>query len=110
MRIDRERLLDMLEAIEKIEKYSVRGWAVFQEDELIQNWIISQIRILGEAARALTDDFRKAHPQIPWYHLIGMRNILVHQYFGIDHEIVWEVVIKDLPRLKAQIQNILGEF
>ena len=60
MRNDRERLLDMLEAMEKIDKYAVRRWAVFQEDELIQNWIITQIRIVGEAARALTDDFRKA--------------------------------------------------
>jgi uncharacterized protein with HEPN domain len=66
MRDDREWLLDILDAIEKIEKYSSRGRQAYEEDELIQNWILHQLQIIGEALRCISDDFRIEHSDIPW--------------------------------------------
>ena len=66
MRDDREWLLDILDAIEKIEKYSSRGRQAFEEDELIQNWMLHQLQIIGEALRCISNDFRREHSDIPW--------------------------------------------
>lgn len=92
MRDDRERLDDILEAIDKIEKYAVRGRHAFDNDELIQSYILNQLRILGEAARTLSTRTRQQFPSIPWTKIIGMRHILIHHYFDIDEDIVWRVV------------------
>jgi uncharacterized protein with HEPN domain len=107
MRSERERLLDILEAIERIEKYAEDGKEVFESDELIQNWMVHHIEIIGEACRSLPGDFQADHANIPWADIIGMRNILVHHYFGIDIEAVWSVVERDIPELKFNIQTIL---
>lgn len=74
----------MLEAIRRIEAYTQRGHDAFIQDELIQTWMVHHLEILGEAARALSDGARRAAPEVPWRQVIGMRNILVHDYFGID--------------------------
>jgi uncharacterized protein with HEPN domain len=108
MRDDRERLLDIQEAIERIEKYAVRGREAFERDELIQTWFIHHLRIIGEAARALSADFKQQHPEVPWPQIAGMRNILVHHYFGIDVVVVWTVVERDLPALKQQVAAMLA--
>ena len=108
MRSDRERLLDILEAIERIEKYASKGKAAFLQDELIQNWMVNHITMIGEACRALPDEFQAAHANVPWADIIAMRNLLVHHYFGIDVEAVWAVVERDIPELKLNIQVILN--
>ncbi len=107
MRSERERLLDILEAIERIEKYAKEGKAAFEADELIQNWMVNHITVIGEARRSLSDDFQAQHANVPWADIIGMRNILVHHYFGIDEDAVWSVVEKDVPELKFNIETIL---
>jgi uncharacterized protein with HEPN domain len=109
VREDRQRLLDIVEAIEKIEKRTAEGREAFDADELVQVWVLHHLRILCEAVRALSAGFRDGHPDLPWSGITGMRNILVHHYFEIDKDIVWSVVEKDLPELKAKIQAILGE-
>lgn len=108
MRDDRERLIDITEAIERIDKYSTRGRHAFNSDELIQTWIVHHLQILGEAIRGISTDFRDQHPEVPWSHIIAMRNILVHQYFGIDVDLVWSVVENDLPALRFEIARILA--
>ena len=108
VRDDRERLLDILEAIGHIEKYAGRGKEDFERDELIQNWMVRHIQIIGEAARTLSIEFRIEHSDLPWPDIIAMRHILVHEYFGIDIEIVWRVVVGDLPIIKLKIEAILG--
>jgi uncharacterized protein with HEPN domain len=108
MRDDRERLRDIVEAIERIEKYSARGRQAFDGDELIQIWIVHHLQVIGEAARALSAEFIATHTQVPWSKIVGMRNILVHNYFGVDADIVWEAVNRDLPSLKTQLASILG--
>jgi uncharacterized protein with HEPN domain len=107
MRGERERLLDILEAIERIEKYAVEGKTAFEADELIQTWVVHHITVIGEACRSLSDDFQAQYANIPWADIIGMRNILVHHYFGIDTDAVWSVVEHDIPELKFNIETIL---
>jgi uncharacterized protein with HEPN domain len=107
MRDERERLLDIQEAIERIERYTTHGREAFEQDELIQIWVLYHLQIIGEAARALPPEFTAQHPQTPWPRIVGMRNILVHNYFGVDVSIVWSVVERELPLLKQQVASIL---
>lgn len=107
MRDDKERLRDIIEAIERIERYSSQGRTSFYGDELIQTWIVHHLVILGEASRSLSADFRSKHHDDVWVQAAGLRNVIVHQYFGIDRELVWGVVMSDLPRLKALVLHLL---
>jgi uncharacterized protein with HEPN domain len=107
MRDDRERLLDVLDAIEGIRKYAARGKNAFKEDELIQTWILHHLQILGEAASRISDDLREQYHEIPWHKIIGMRNILVHDYFAIDIDVVWSVIENDLPELERSIRRLI---
>ncbi|PWB54203.1 MAG: nucleotidyltransferase [Candidatus Methanoperedenaceae archaeon] len=107
MRDYNERLLDILEAIKNIEKYASHGHETFEHDELIQTWIVHHLQIIGEAASALPDSFRDKYPEVPWSKIIGMRNILVHNYFGVDADVVWAVVVNDLPDLRQKIVNAI---
>ena len=109
MRDDRERLRDILEAIERIEKYALLGRAKFDADELIQTWILHHIQVIGEACRGLSEEFRSVHPEFPWNRIIGMRNVLVNRYFGIDRDLVWVVVESNLPALKDQVREFLRD-
>lgn len=109
MRDAAERLLDMVEAIERIEKYASEGRQQFEQNELIQTWVLHHLEIIGEAASKLGRSFHEAHPSVPWAEIIAMRNILVHEYFGMDLEAVWRAVERDLPQLKAKLEAILKE-
>lgn len=110
MRDDREKLRDILDAIERIEKYAVQGRQSFKQNELIQSWFIQHLQIIGEASRVISADIREQHPEVPWSQMIGMRNILTHNYFEIDIEVVWSVAERNLPSLKRQIEIILQEL
>jgi len=88
LRDQRERVLDILDAIAAIERHPGRDKAAFERDELLQVWSLRHLQIIGEAARALPEDVRALAPEIPWSEIIGMRNILVHGYFDIDTDIV----------------------
>jgi uncharacterized protein with HEPN domain len=105
MKDDRARLEDHLEAIER---YAQRGREAFETDELLQTWIIHHSQIIGEAVRKLTEALRLAHPHIPWRQIMGMRNVLMHDDFGVDREAVWIIVQRDLPLLKKQVQALLS--
>ncbi|MFQ5756431.1 MAG: DUF86 domain-containing protein [Acidiferrobacterales bacterium] len=97
----------MLEAIGHIERYAAQGKDAFERDELIQSWFIRHLQIIGEAARALPQDVQNRTPHVPWSKIIGMRHILVHGYFEIDKNVVWDVVTRDLPDLKKSIEQAL---
>lgn len=109
MRDDRETLLDIREAIERVEKYAVRGRETFERDELIQTWVLHHLQIIGEAVSAPSTKFTQKHSDVAWPKIVGMRNILVHNYFSIDAPIVWAVIENDLPVLKQQITDLLDE-
>jgi uncharacterized protein with HEPN domain len=110
VRDPKERLRDILDAIAKIERYAARGRQAFEKDELIQNWFVRHLQIIGEAAYALPDDVRDQQPDIPWTQIIGMRHILVHDYFVIDTDIVWDAVEQDLPDLKTKVEGLLRKL
>ncbi|MBI5480047.1 MAG: DUF86 domain-containing protein [Deltaproteobacteria bacterium] len=108
MRDDRQRLLDVLEAIERIERYTAQGREALERDELVQTWVVHHLQIIGEAAGKLTPELRAAHPEVPWAQIVGTRNVLVHHYFGIDVELVWSTVERDLPALKQAVTRVLA--
>lgn len=110
MRDDPTRVQDALEAIERIEKYARRGRSVFDEDELIQTWIVYHLQILSEALLRIEESTRSSRADIPWNEIRGMRNILIHEYFGIDTAIVWAVVESDLPKLKKQLMELAHQL
>lgn len=110
MRDPRERLRDILDAVLNIERYAARGRQVFESDELIQNWFVRHLQIIGEAAYALPREVRDREPDIPWTKIIGMRHILVHDYFAVDTDVVWDAVQHDLPDLKAKIEAALRKL
>jgi uncharacterized protein with HEPN domain len=102
--------LDILEALLKIEKYAAKGEQEFYKEELIQVWIIHYIQIAGEAANQLSDSLKKNHTEIPWKGISGMRNLLGHQYFGLDLDEIWDTVSTDLPVLKEKMQELLTDY
>lgn len=110
MRDPAERLRDILDAITNIERYAARGRRAFESDELIQNWFVRHLQIIGEAARALPQDVRDREHTIPWSKIMGMRHILVHDYFAVDTDVVWDVIERDLPDLKAKIEALLQKL
>jgi len=107
LKSDRERLLDISEAIERIQRYSEKGREEFADDELLQTWVVHHLQIIGEAVGRLSDPLKEKHPEVPWREIVAMRNILVHDYFAIDVDKVWNVVERDLPDLKVKIDSIL---
>lgn len=109
MRDDRARLSDIIEAVERIEKYATRGRTAFDEDELLQTWVLHHLQIIGEAVRALSTDTTLSANDIEWVKIVGMRNILVHNYFSIDTDIVWAVIENDLQPPKSKVQELINE-
>jgi uncharacterized protein with HEPN domain len=109
VRFDRDRLEDIIDAIEAINRYVVEGKAAFEHDELIQTWMVHHIQVIGEASSKLSEEFRARHPDVPWANIIAMRNILVHVYFHVDLDEVWLTVTRDLPSLEMKIRKILIE-
>ena len=109
MRDDRICLVEILDAIRKIKRYAGNGYSAFLTNQMAQDAIVRNIEIMGEASRALTPTFKDAHPEIPWRKIIGMRNVLIHEYFRTDLEAVWAVVEKDLDSLEAALGQLLQQ-
>ncbi|MBI5566652.1 MAG: DUF86 domain-containing protein [Chloroflexi bacterium] len=104
---DRLYLIHILECIEWIESYTLGGYTAFAESHQIQDAVIRNFEIMGEAVKRLSSDVRAAYPDIPWRQVAGFRDVLIHDYFGIDLDEVWGVVQTNLPQLKQQIETIL---
>lgn len=105
---------DILESIELIEDYTkgVDEEKFLDEDDNIQmkDAIIRRLEIIGEAVKNIPDGFKKGYPDIPWKSIAGMRDILIHEYFGVKLERVWKTAKEDLPELREAISKILKEI
>lgn len=110
MRSHRDRLLDILAAIEEIEEQTALGRRAYTENKLIQGWLILQLQRIGEAAARLPDDIREQCPDIPWQDIVGMRNLLIHEYFGINPARVWMTAVKEVPILKSCVVRVLDRM
>lgn len=100
-------LEDIVAAIRKIERYTAgMDWERFRQDEKTTDAVVRNLEVVGEAVRRLPEDFIARHPNVPWRQAAGLRNRIVHDYFGLDLEIIWEVIQHDLPRLRQQLENL----
>jgi len=104
-------LRDILNAIDKIERYTKgMDFEDFVDDELIQDGVVRNLEIIGEAVKNLPGDIKKNYPEIEWRKIAGLRDILIHAYFGVDIEIIWDIVENKIGELKDAIKKILSDL
>ena len=107
---DKERLAHINQAIGRIKRYTKDlSYDSFIADDMVYYAVVKNIEIIGEVANMLTAEFQIAHPKTPWKMIKGMRNYIVHEYFQIDSNVVWNVVTQNLPELEAQVTEYLSE-
>ena len=97
------------QALERIRAYTERGKGAFMLDPMAQDATIRNLEVIGEATKRLSETFRAEHPEIPWSRMAGMRDVLVHDYMGVDLEIVWDVIENRLGDLKTGLASLLPE-
>lgn len=107
---DLTRLGDVLDAIRRIENYvSGVGKDSFVKNQMMQDAVMHQIEIIGEASNSISDEFQETHPSLPWMQMRAIRNKIVHEYREVNLDIIWDTVMNDLPAVKQQVQELLGE-
>lgn len=110
MKDDRLYLIHILEGVSRIEKYTADGRDAFMRDSKTQDAVLRNLQTLAESTQRLSAALRAAHPDVDWERIAGFRNVLVHDYLGINMARVWEIVAHGLPELKHQVQTILQEL
>jgi uncharacterized protein with HEPN domain len=102
---------DILESIKLVEEYTA-GLSLeeFSKSQQMQDSVIRRLEVIGEAAKHIDDKMRERYAAVPWKKIVAIRNVFIHEYFGINLERVWVVAVEDLPRLKPQIQEIWNDL
>jgi uncharacterized protein with HEPN domain len=99
---------DILQAITKICEYTAGlSPAAFAADSKTFDAVVRNLEVIGEAARTVPEAIRLQHPEVDWKKTVGLRNILIHRYFGVDAEIVWDIIQNKLPALEEQVREML---
>jgi uncharacterized protein with HEPN domain len=109
MRDDSLYLDHLLERITMTERFTVDGREAFMQSQLIQEAVIRNFEVMGEAVRRVSDTTKQHHPHIPWQKISAFRNVLIHDYDAVDINRVWEIVEHELPVLKPQIEAIVRQ-
>lgn len=110
MKDDRLYLIHIAECIDRIEQYTSGGKDDYMKSTLIQDAVTRNLQILAESSRRVSDPLKASHTGVQWRDIAGFRNVLVHQYLGVDLDYVWRVIEDDLPALKLQIHAMLREL
>lgn len=110
MKDDRIYLLHVRDAIDQIATYTADGHAAFAADRKTQDAVIRNLEIIGEAVKRLSTSLTSTHTDVPWRRIAGMRDKLVHDYFGVDLELVWGVVERELPALRDRVDRVLSRL
>lgn len=106
---DRQRLLHIIDSIAEIEKYTSEvTFEIFVQNSMMRFASVKQIEIIGEAANYITEETKSKFTDIQWRQIVGLRHILVHEYFGIDNNLVWQIITSDIPKLKEGVLEILA--
>ena len=104
---DIAKIQHILDAIAEIQVYTKEAtFHTFLQNSMMHSACIRQLEIIGEAASRLSDELRRETKNIVWREIIGLRNILIHDYFGVDLNIIWEIIKNDIPKLKTQIRKL----
>jgi len=105
---DRTYLKHILDASRRVSTYTQGGRSEFLADTKTQDAVIRNIEVIGEASKKVSDSLKTLHPDIPWKQIGGMRDILIHHYFGVQLDLVWQVVERDLPTFQTRVEAILA--
>lgn len=100
-------LAHILERIDRVREYTIQGRDAFFSDRRTQDAVIRNFEVIGEASKRIPEEYRKAHPTIPWRELSGFRDVLIHQYEGVSIAEVWQIVERNLEPLRQAILAIL---
>jgi uncharacterized protein with HEPN domain len=103
---ERVYLLHALEAIDAIQRYTVDGRDAFFADPKTQDAVIRNVEVIGQAVKGIPDQTRALEPDVPWRQIAGMRDKLIHEYFGVDLALVWDVVERELPVLRPRLEEL----
>lgn len=104
-------LSEMVASMEKIERYMTGvSYEDFLKQEQLLDAIERNIEKIGEAASAVPDEIRIHHPEVPWKTIVGLRNKVIHHYFGVDYEVIYQIATKNIPETKDKIAEILKEY
>lgn len=109
---DKIRLQHILKAISEVSSYMEEDvdYDTFYNNSEKKFATVKQIEIIGEACNYLSNELKESHIEVPWKSIIGFRNVSIHEYFGLDFRLVWQIVHIDLPELKVQIEKILQDL
>lgn len=108
MKGDRVYLLHIRDAILRVAEYTAEGRAAFLSRPMIQDAVVRNLEIIGEAVKNLTEPLKAHHPEIAWKRIAGMRDKMIHEYFGVNLDIVWAAVERNLPELKHAAETLLA--
>lgn len=106
MKDERVYLLHALESIDAIQRYTVDGRDAFFADPKTQDAVIRNVEVIGQAVKGISDQTRALEPDVSWRQIAGMRDKLIHEYFGVDLALVWDVVERELPVLRPQLADL----
>lgn len=109
MKDDRLYLIHNLECLSRIEKYTAAGKEAFMSDTKTQDAVLRNLQTLAESTQRISPALKTAHPEVPWERIAGFRNVLVHEYLGVNLIRVWEIIEHGLPELRDQVKNLLRE-